>query len=57
MAFAIGGVNALFLYTYWLPESYYGLVTFLFSSANLVMPLMALGVQHSIIKFYSSYQS
>lgn len=56
-AFALGGINALFLYTYWMSEQNYGLITFLLSSANIVMPLMAFGVQHSIIKFYSSYTS
>ncbi len=56
-AFAIGGVNALFLYTYFLKDEYYGLVTFLLSSANLLMPLTAFGVQYAIVKFYSSYTS
>lgn len=55
-AFAIGGVNALFLYTYFLKDEYYGLVTFLLSTANLLMPLTAFGVQHAIVKFYSSYE-
>lgn len=54
-AFAIGGVNALFLYTRFLTDEYYGLVTYLLSTANLLMPLTAFGVQYSIVKFYSSY--
>ncbi|HIP47858.1 MAG TPA: lipopolysaccharide biosynthesis protein [Lutibacter sp.] len=57
IAFAIGGVNALFLYTYFLKDEYYGLVTFLLSTANLLMPLTAFGVQYVIVKFYSSYKS
>lgn len=57
MAFAIGGTNALFLYTNFLTDEYYGLVTYLLSTANLLMPLTAFGVQYSIIKFYSSYTS
>ena len=57
VAFAIGGVNALFLYTYFLQDEYYGLVTFLLSSANLLMPLTAFGIQYAIVKFYSSYPS
>jgi O-antigen/teichoic acid export membrane protein len=56
-AFAIGGVNALFLYTYFLQDEYYGLVTFLLSMANILMPLTAFGVQYVIIKYFSSYQS
>ncbi|NVK52163.1 MAG: polysaccharide biosynthesis protein [Flavobacteriaceae bacterium] len=54
-AFGIGGINALFLYTNFLEKEYYGLVTFLLSTANLLMPLTAFGVQYSIIKFFSSY--
>jgi len=54
-AFGIGGINALFLYTNFLEETYYGLVTYLLSTANLLMPLTAFGVQYAIVKFYSSY--
>lgn len=56
-AFAIGGVNALFLYTRFLTDEYYGLVVYLLSTANLLMPLTAFGVHYSIVKFYSSYAS
>lgn len=56
-AFAIGGVNTLFLYTQFLQDKYYGLVTFLLSSANLLMPLTAFGIQYTIVKFYSGYES
>ena len=56
-AFGIGGVNALFLYTSFLTDQYYGLVTYLLSTANLLMPLTAFGVQYSIVKFFSSYTS
>lgn len=54
-AFGIGGINALFLYTSFLSDEYYGLVTYLLSTANLLMPLTAFGVQYSIVKFFSSY--
>ena len=56
-AFGIGGTNALFLYTNFLTDEYYGLVTYLLSTANLLMPLTAFGVQYSIVKFFSSYTS
>ncbi|MEI6865172.1 oligosaccharide flippase family protein [Flavicella sp.] len=56
-AFAIGGINALFLYTFFLGDTYYGLVTFLLSTANLLMPFVAFGVQYTILKFYSGYTS
>mgnify|MGYP000277116669 CR=1 FL=1 len=56
LAFAFGGINTLFLYTRFLKEEYYGLVTFLLSSSNVIMPLIALGIHHTIVKFFSSYQ-
>jgi O-antigen/teichoic acid export membrane protein len=55
LGFLIGGINTLFLYTRFLEDEYYGLVTFLLSTSNILMPLIALGVHHTIIKFYSSY--
>ena len=57
LGFAIGGLNALFLYTHFLHEDYYGLITFLLSSANIILPLLVFGMQHTIIKFYSSYKT
>ena len=56
LGFLIGGINTLFLYTSILEAKFYGLVTFILSSSNLLMPLTAFGVQYAIIKFYSSYQ-
>jgi O-antigen/teichoic acid export membrane protein len=56
LGFAIGGINALFLYTKFLHEDYYGLVVFLLSAANILLPLLVFGMQHTIIKFFSSYQ-
>ena len=55
LGFAVGGINTLFLYTRFLEDEYYGLVTFLLSTSNLLMPLIALGVHHTIVKFFSSY--
>ena len=57
LGFAIGGINVLFLYTNFLHEDYYGLVTFLLSSANIILPLLVFGMQHTIIKFYSAYKT
>ena len=56
-AFGVGGLNTLVLYTQFFTDAYYGLVTFLLSTANLLMPLTAFGVQYSIVKFFSSYSS
>lgn len=57
LAFAIGGINTLFLYTSFLEPKYYGLVVFLLSASNLLMPITAFGVHHTIIKFFSSYKT
>jgi O-antigen/teichoic acid export membrane protein len=57
LGFGIGGVNVLFLYTHFLHEDYFGLITFLLSAANIILPILVYGMQHTIIKFYSSYKS
>ncbi len=57
LGFAIGGINVLFLYTHFIHEDYYGLVIFLLSAANILMPLLVFGMQHTIIKFFSSYKT
>ncbi|PQJ81206.1 lipopolysaccharide biosynthesis protein [Polaribacter glomeratus] len=55
LGFAVGGINTLVLYTRFLEDEYYGLVTFLLATSNLLMPLIALGIHHTIVKFFSSY--
>ena len=55
--FGIGAINALFLYTIFLGKLHYGIVVFLISAANILMPLMAFGVQNTLIRFYSNYNS
>lgn len=57
IGFAIGATNALFMYTHFLGEDYYGLTAFLLSSANIMMPLMAFGIQNTLVKFYSEHES
>ena len=52
--FGIGAVNALFLYTNFLGKTHYGMVAFLLSASNIMMPLMAFGVHNTLIRFYSS---
>ncbi len=57
LGFGIGAVNTLFLYTNFLTDDYYGLVAFLLSAANIMMPFMAFGVHNAIIKYYSSFKT
>ncbi|MEN3324155.1 oligosaccharide flippase family protein [Mariniflexile soesokkakense] len=57
LGFGIGALNTLFLYTYFISDVYYGLVAFILSTANIVMPIMAFGAHNTIIKFYSSFKT
>ncbi|MDO7171329.1 oligosaccharide flippase family protein [Mariniflexile sp. AS56] len=57
LGFGIGALNTLFLYTYFISDVYYGLVAFILSTANIVMPLMAFGAHNTIIKFYSTFKT
>ena len=55
IAILIGGVNTLYFYPEFLKDEYYGLVVFLLATSNLLQPLMSFGAQHTIIKFFSSF--
>lgn len=45
------------MYTHFLGEDYYGLTAFLLSSANIMMPLMAFGIQNTLVRFYAEHQT
>jgi len=57
LGFAIGAINTLFLYTNFLSKDYFGLVGFVLSTANIMMPILMFGVGNSLVKFYSSYKT
>ncbi len=57
LGFGIGAINTLFLYTNFISDTYYGLVAFVLSTANIMMPLMAFGVHNTIVKFYSTFKT
>lgn len=57
LGFGLGAINALFLYTKFISDEYYGLVAYILSAATIMMPLMAFGVHNTIVKFYTSYSS
>lgn len=57
LGFIIGAINVLFLYTKFLSDEYYGMVGYMLSLANVIMPLMAFGVHNTLVKFYSSYKT
>jgi O-antigen/teichoic acid export membrane protein len=57
IGFAIGAANTLFMYPHFLGEEFYGLTSYLLSSANVLFPLMAFGVHNTLIKFFSEYKT
>lgn len=57
LGFGLGAINTLFLYTEFMSDTYYGLVAYILSTANIMMPLMAFGVHNTLIKFYSTFKS
>jgi O-antigen/teichoic acid export membrane protein len=57
LGFAIGGVNTLYLYIKFLEDEYYGLIIFLLSTSVLILPLIVFGMQHAVIKYFSSYKT
>lgn len=56
LGFALGAINVLFLYTNFMTDEYFGLVTVIFSYATVMMPIMAFGVPNTLVKFYSSFK-
>jgi O-antigen/teichoic acid export membrane protein len=57
LGFGVGAVNTLVLYPYFFGADQQGLVVFLLSASNLLMPLIGFGVAQTIIKFHSSYDA
>ena len=57
LGFGIGAINILFLFTNFLTDEYHGLVAFILSSANIMMPLFALGSNNTLIKFYTRFNT
>lgn len=57
LGFAIGALNTLYLYAFFISDVHYGLVSFMLSTATIMMPLMAFGVHNTIVKFYSTFKT
>ena len=53
IGFAIGGISTIFLFPSILGKTYYGLSNYILSCANVIMPLFAIGMQNTLVKFYS----
>jgi O-antigen/teichoic acid export membrane protein len=57
LAFILGAINTLYLYPSFPGKAFQGLVVALLATSNLIQPFVSFGVQHALIKFYSSYDS
>lgn len=57
IGFGIGGINTIYFYPVFLGATYYALTNYILSSANVIMPLFAIGMQNTLVKFYSQYQT
>ena len=57
IGFAIGAANTLYMYVHFLGDTYYGLVGFILSAANIMMPLMAFGVHNTLVKYFNEYKT
>lgn len=57
IGFLVGALNVLLLYPIYLGDKRQGLVVGLLAVSNLVQPFLSLGLQHALIKFYSSFSS
>ena len=57
IGFAIGAINTLYMYVQFLGDIYYGLVGYILSVANIMMPLMAFGVHNTLVKYFNEYKT
>jgi len=53
IGFAVGGVSTLFLFPPILGKTFYGLSNYILACANVIMPVFAIGMQNTLVKFYS----
>ena len=44
IGFGIGGINTIYFYPVFLGATYYALANYILSSANVIMPLFAIGM-------------
>jgi O-antigen/teichoic acid export membrane protein len=57
IGFGIGAINTIYFYPVFLGSTYYALTNYIVSSANVIMPLFAIGMQNTLVKFYSQYET
>ncbi|MBC5863981.1 lipopolysaccharide biosynthesis protein [Flavobacterium turcicum] len=57
VGFGIGAINTLYLYPFFLGTVFYALTNYILSWANIIMPLLAFGMQNTLVKFYTQYET
>ena len=57
LAFTLGALNTLFFYPRIIGAEFYGIILILLAQSNIVQPVFSFGLQHSVIKFFSSVKS
>ncbi len=57
LGFLIGGANVLILYPMAMGAEFYGLIAVLLATSNLFQPFFSFGTQHTLIRFFSSYNN
>lgn len=57
VGFGLGAINTLYLYVNFMSDTYYGLVSFILSTAFILVPFMAFGVNNTLVKFYTSFEN
>ncbi len=53
IGFGIGAVNTIYLYPFFLGATYYALTNYVLSASSIIMPILAFGMQNTLVKFYS----
>ena len=57
LAFLLGAINTLYMYPNHMGSRFQGVVIALLAYSNLIRPFISFGLQHAIIKFYSSFRT
>ena len=56
-AFTLGALNTLFFYPSIIGSKFYGIILILLAQSNIIQPIFSFGLQHTVIKFFSSVDS
>lgn len=57
LAFFLGAINTLYMYPNFMGSRLQGIVIALLAYSNLVQPFISFGIQHAIIKYFSSFKT